>query len=606
MNPHDDDTDLLWAYANQGDDQAFATLVHRYADVVFHAARRKTGDPQLAEEIAQNVFAILARKAGTLGKESVLAGWLHRTTLYECSHALRKESTRKRTMDALAKQSKGSLETPAPPIEDLDDALAKLSQADQNVLLLRFYQGLSFREIGHRLGKSDDTSQKQTTRALQKLKRILGSSGSALSIAGLATAITAEFGHAAPSGLANALTQSAITTAPTLSRGALTLHTINVMTYGKLIQSSILLAVLTALPLGVQQAQIRAARTAVEISNVALADLPSPETPAETEIAQVNTPVVAARTLHTTDDWVHHAILDKDSNWASIVATLEELAKLSPDEQRTLLQELEHHPGMGKPKQKLINHVITSISKHSPEEALAHAMRLNRTDRMPQLLVTWARNNADDAMTWMLEHQASGKLIGTGLPDPDNAIEPWMLRRLSETIAEENLPKAIQFASCQEGENANAALRAIASTHLRRGETTPFLSLTESLTLSQVDRHAILVEVAASSVAQHGTHAADWLMANSLQINLPESLAKLMTHWSASNLETAQAWMGQLEPTLRDYALRGLAEGLVTEIPYTDRDGMDPTQARAMAMMIQDQALRQQTLQKIAAQHPTP
>ena len=75
-----DDAQLLKAYADSGDEAAFTELVGRYAGMVFGAAMRKTGDRQTSEEIAQNVFTILARKAARLNAEPVLSGWLFRTT----------------------------------------------------------------------------------------------------------------------------------------------------------------------------------------------------------------------------------------------------------------------------------------------------------------------------------------------------------------------------------------------------------------------------------------------------------------------------------------------------------------------------------------------
>ncbi len=60
---------LLEAFVTRSDENAFRQLVDRYLDMVSGVALRRTGDHRLAEEIAQNIFIVLARKApGLLGR----------------------------------------------------------------------------------------------------------------------------------------------------------------------------------------------------------------------------------------------------------------------------------------------------------------------------------------------------------------------------------------------------------------------------------------------------------------------------------------------------------------------------------------------------------
>ncbi len=69
------DHELLAQYARTQSEAAFATLVSRYLNLVYSAALRFTGDPHHAQEIAQVVFIILARKAFSLRRSIVLSGW---------------------------------------------------------------------------------------------------------------------------------------------------------------------------------------------------------------------------------------------------------------------------------------------------------------------------------------------------------------------------------------------------------------------------------------------------------------------------------------------------------------------------------------------------
>ena len=75
-----DDLTLLREYSRRHSEAAFAALVSRHVNLVFSVALRQVRDPHLAEEIAQAVFIILARKADALGDQTILTGWLCRTT----------------------------------------------------------------------------------------------------------------------------------------------------------------------------------------------------------------------------------------------------------------------------------------------------------------------------------------------------------------------------------------------------------------------------------------------------------------------------------------------------------------------------------------------
>src|SRR5689334_11217692 len=76
-----DDAQLLRRYATTHAEDAFTELVERHLDVVYFAAlRRSGGDAHSAEDVTQQVFTLLARKASSLADHAVLTGWLYVTT----------------------------------------------------------------------------------------------------------------------------------------------------------------------------------------------------------------------------------------------------------------------------------------------------------------------------------------------------------------------------------------------------------------------------------------------------------------------------------------------------------------------------------------------
>ena len=62
MNEGRTDFELLRDFLRKGDQGAFTALVGRHLDLVYGTAMRKIEDHTGAEEVSQNVFAILARK----------------------------------------------------------------------------------------------------------------------------------------------------------------------------------------------------------------------------------------------------------------------------------------------------------------------------------------------------------------------------------------------------------------------------------------------------------------------------------------------------------------------------------------------------------------
>src|SRR5580704_3310925 len=90
-----EDADLLRRYASERSEEAFAELVNRHAGLVYGAALRQSADATLAEDIAQTVFVILARKAAGLSPKVYLAGWLYRTAHFVASRAVRNEMRRR-------------------------------------------------------------------------------------------------------------------------------------------------------------------------------------------------------------------------------------------------------------------------------------------------------------------------------------------------------------------------------------------------------------------------------------------------------------------------------------------------------------------------------
>lgn len=159
---------LLRDYVASGSDDAFAQLVKDHIGLVYSAAFRVVaGDTHLARDIAQAVFTDLARKAGKLPPNVVLAGWLYRHTCFTAAKAIRTERRRQaREREAVAMQMLNedaeSIWRHITPV--LDEAMNRLSARERDAILLRFFQQKPFHAIGEALGISEDAARKRVER----------------------------------------------------------------------------------------------------------------------------------------------------------------------------------------------------------------------------------------------------------------------------------------------------------------------------------------------------------------------------------------------------------------------------------------------------------
>jgi RNA polymerase sigma factor (sigma-70 family) len=213
MTENESDIDLLHEFARSQSDRAFEGLVRRYVNLVYSVAWRQTRDPQLAEEIVQTVFIILARKAGQISPNVIVSGWLCRTARFVASKAIAMRRRRAELENQAPMESNLDHESNAwESIEPLlDSAMEQLPDKDHDTLALRFFEGRSFKEIASATGTTEAGAKMRVSRALDKLRSIFAERGITTSSAAIATTISAHSVQAAPAHLAAAVSSSVLT-----------------------------------------------------------------------------------------------------------------------------------------------------------------------------------------------------------------------------------------------------------------------------------------------------------------------------------------------------------------------------------------------------------
>lgn len=221
------DMDLARKYATGNSEPAFAELVRRHINLVYSVAMRFTGNAEDAQDVAQAVFIILARKAGDLPERTVLAGWLYETTRFTALRFLRTNTRRQcREQEAYMQSSlnepdnDGVWQRLAPLLED---AMARLNEKERALLALRFFENKSGAEAAAALGMNEWAARKRAERALDKLRAFFGKRGAVFTATAIAGAISAHSVQAAPAGLATTISVAAVTKGAAASTSTLTL-----------------------------------------------------------------------------------------------------------------------------------------------------------------------------------------------------------------------------------------------------------------------------------------------------------------------------------------------------------------------------------------------
>ena len=229
------------------------------------AALRKTARPELAEEVAQAVFAVAARRAASLAEHPCAGAWLHRTAVLESANALRRELKHRKTAAAMLTQPDTSPEPALPhaALPHLDEALNSLPEHDRRAVMLRFGEKLSYDQMAARMGKSADACQKQTSRALERLRSVLTRRVASVSVAALSAGLVSALNSPATAA-AGKVSAAAIAAAPKISLAAILSHIIHTMSTAKQIAAATgIVALLASVPLGLSYSEASSLRSQI-------------------------------------------------------------------------------------------------------------------------------------------------------------------------------------------------------------------------------------------------------------------------------------------------------------------------------------------------------
>ena len=166
--------------AAAGDMMAFEELYSRHSRRVYSLCLRMTANTAEAEDLSQEVFIQLYRKAGSFRGESQFTTWLHRLTVNQVLMHFRRRGVKiEQPAEEGAEAQPMVLGTEDPsrmPVVDriaLDRAVSQLPPGYRAVFVLHDVEGHEHEEVARLLGCSVGTSKSQLHKARMKLRTLL-------------------------------------------------------------------------------------------------------------------------------------------------------------------------------------------------------------------------------------------------------------------------------------------------------------------------------------------------------------------------------------------------------------------------------------------------
>jgi RNA polymerase sigma-70 factor (ECF subfamily) len=179
-----EDPDIGDVRAAQADRAAFAILYRRYLDRVYGYCFYLLGDHHDAEDATERTFvAALGAIDRYRDEGSTFRAWLFRIAHNQLANALRARSRHRTASLDDVPEPMATVNDPARLASIADDArrlraaVAALSDERRQVIVLRFVDGLSAREIGEVLERSEGAVRVLQHRALRDLATLLEPEG---------------------------------------------------------------------------------------------------------------------------------------------------------------------------------------------------------------------------------------------------------------------------------------------------------------------------------------------------------------------------------------------------------------------------------------------
>ena len=161
-----------WQLLREPDGQGLPVLFERHKDYVFRLAYGFCADYHLAEDVTQEVFLRIAKARSRRRPQAQFRTWLYRVVL-NTSRELKRRHGRVANNDPPDPSHYRSPQQQVALSRDLNRALTALPDRQREVVVLRFYEGLSTEETAAVLNCRPGTVKSHLHRAVATLQQQL-------------------------------------------------------------------------------------------------------------------------------------------------------------------------------------------------------------------------------------------------------------------------------------------------------------------------------------------------------------------------------------------------------------------------------------------------
>ena len=145
------DNELVARIVSGSDTNAFGELIRRHQSHVRNFLRKLSGDPVLADDLAQDCFLHAWDKMSTFSGHGSFIGWLLKVAYTTFLQSKRRSKRYAEILDEVgqvADRQATSYTQPNEEVTDLDKLLAILDEDERAIMVMSYACGLSHREIG--------------------------------------------------------------------------------------------------------------------------------------------------------------------------------------------------------------------------------------------------------------------------------------------------------------------------------------------------------------------------------------------------------------------------------------------------------------------------
>jgi len=160
-----------------GDQLALNALCKEWYPRVYRYALRFTGEVETAKEASQLTFVSVTKSRGGLKEPAAYVGWLFRITANHCRNLYKSkryyESDDNLKVSLVTDTNPHQMMVRSQKIQAVKDALMRIPKDQREVIILKEYEGLKFREIADILEISENTVKARMYYGLDALKKTL-------------------------------------------------------------------------------------------------------------------------------------------------------------------------------------------------------------------------------------------------------------------------------------------------------------------------------------------------------------------------------------------------------------------------------------------------